>query len=305
MGDKPKRLRDLTPGVSTRDAARVAVGRRIKKARRRIPEAVEGDEQRPEAVHKLRTSCRRATAALDAFAPCLPKKPRKKARKKLETLRRAAGDARDLDVQAELWRRLAREEPSVSEAVDAMLGHNRARRREAGDQIRAIASGISAKKLKKSGKKLKSEAGEARLEDRTLENLGELAHERLNALADDLRKRLGQAPLTPQALHKARIEAKRLRYAFEIFRRCLDQGLAAQLGEDMKALHDALGSQHDLIVARGLLDELEEAEEMPPEVTRPLRGVVDDRLMEAHQRALEELERFGEVWLKTELRPAA
>ena len=48
-----------------------------------------------ERIHKLRVSVRRATAALDAFAPCLPKREHKHARRVLRTVRRTAGAARD------------------------------------------------------------------------------------------------------------------------------------------------------------------------------------------------------------------
>src|SRR5438874_9864732 len=49
----------------------------------------------PESVHRLRVASRRAAAVLDAFADLLPGKSRRKARKALKGLRRAAGSARD------------------------------------------------------------------------------------------------------------------------------------------------------------------------------------------------------------------
>src|SRR5262249_9204837 len=52
----------------------------------------------PEHVHQLRVGTRRARAALDIFALCLPPKAHKNAKKLLRGLRRAAGEARDWDV---------------------------------------------------------------------------------------------------------------------------------------------------------------------------------------------------------------
>ena len=83
-----------------------------------------------EHVHRLRVSTRRAVAALKLYRDWLPPAKFRWVKKRLKKIRRAAGDARDLDVLAE---RLQRE---LGERAAALLAEieRPARRGPAGDR---------------------------------------------------------------------------------------------------------------------------------------------------------------------------
>ena len=78
----------------------------------------------PEHVHRLRVATRRTLAAFDVFRDVLPAKRAAWFRKRLRLLRRAAGDARDLDV---LTGRLGQNDarPSARARLVAMLSKQR------------------------------------------------------------------------------------------------------------------------------------------------------------------------------------
>jgi hypothetical protein len=105
-------------------------------------QAAAGDRPDAERVHRLRVATRRTLAAVDAFADLLPAKPRDWFAKRLRRLRRAAGEARDLDV---LTDRLEREAAgsagapaarSARERLVAMLSRRRAASRAPIQEIR-------------------------------------------------------------------------------------------------------------------------------------------------------------------------
>src|SRR5207247_11251324 len=88
----------LQPTTAVADAARRALDLRLGVLHHYLPLAVKHADEDLEHVHQLRVGTRRARAALDIFAACLPAKALKKVRKQLKRLRRAAGEARDWDV---------------------------------------------------------------------------------------------------------------------------------------------------------------------------------------------------------------
>src|SRR5690349_24128611 len=93
-----KWISDLTSDTPVADAARHALTVRLDVVREYLPLALHEADKDPEHVHQLRVGTRRARAALDIFALCLPQKAYKSAKKLLRGLRRAAGEARDWDV---------------------------------------------------------------------------------------------------------------------------------------------------------------------------------------------------------------
>src|SRR5438132_5572089 len=93
-----KWIPDLKAETPVADAARHTLTLRLEVVREYLPLALHEADKDPEHVHQLRVGTRRARAALDIFALCLPQKAYKSARKLLRRLRRAAGEARDWDV---------------------------------------------------------------------------------------------------------------------------------------------------------------------------------------------------------------
>src|SRR5579883_2318142 len=78
-----KWIPDLTPDTPLADAARRVLTVRLEVVRDSLPLALDKPEKDPEYVHQLRVGTRRARAALDIFAACLPPKVIKTARKTL------------------------------------------------------------------------------------------------------------------------------------------------------------------------------------------------------------------------------
>ena len=91
-----------------------------------VPPAVQRWHEDVEHVHALRVATRRASSALKAFGDLLPPRKAKRLRKELSQLRKAAGEARDLDV---LYMRLERDTSSLSEKRRVQLLKFIARRR--------------------------------------------------------------------------------------------------------------------------------------------------------------------------------
>src|SRR5690606_26695441 len=96
------------------DAAREVLSTRLSRvvsqARR-----VRTSDAAPKEVHRLRVAVRRAHAALDVFESVAPRRRRRRIARLLKRVRRAAGEARDLDVLAARIRKreLAGEYPLI------------------------------------------------------------------------------------------------------------------------------------------------------------------------------------------------
>ncbi|USN99822.1 MAG: CHAD domain-containing protein [Phycisphaeraceae bacterium] len=303
MASPAGRMRDLTPGLTTKAAARVAVIVRLDAVIERLRSAVRHPDGDPELVHQLRTSCRRAGATLDAFAPCLDQKAVAKATKHLKRLRRAAGLARDLDVQDALWRRLGDADPGVDRAVGVMLARSRARREAARGELKRARAECRPRRLREIRDRLVESAHHARPEEGDVGPLGPFAQKQLGGVAAELADQIRARPATHEALHAARIQAKQLRYTVEIFRHCLEPDAARALLDDLEALHDGMGDHHDLVVAKRLLDEA--AIGPGEDVLGPLTVLVEARLAAAGRVAIALLDRFAADWLTAAASPLA
>ena len=191
----------------------------------------------PSAVHDRRVAIRRLRTALEVFAPELPKRSRG-VRKDLKGAFAALGPRRDADValdlvrgfepaliQADLpgWRHvvstLERERAAAPSALDREVVLR------AGDEATALAAKASARNGAVAGKALRRVIA-PRL-DAVRRDLGALDH-----------------PDDADALHRLRIDAKRLRYVLEAGEPAW--GAGAALGVDAaRELQNLLGDIHD------------------------------------------------------------
>ncbi len=101
-----KWIEGIGPTSTVDDAARRSLEPRLAQVMHLLPMAAYLAEHDIEHVHRLRVATRRATAALELYKTCLPHNSHRWMKKRLRKIRRAVGDARDLDVLAD---RLARE----------------------------------------------------------------------------------------------------------------------------------------------------------------------------------------------------
>ena len=93
------------PGVAAaskvRGIARQALALRLGRVAKNLKRATKQSPDQADHIHKLRTWCRRAAAAVELFRPLMPKKEAKWFARQLKQVRQAAGDVRDLDVMLE------------------------------------------------------------------------------------------------------------------------------------------------------------------------------------------------------------
>lgn len=281
----------ITPDLSTRRAARRAIDRALTRVARRLPPALDAAADNPEPIHRFRIATRRASVALRAFAPCLPGERLRRARRLLRGLRRAAARTRDLDVQSQQWKEFARLDPALDAPAAVLLEWITEKRAGALEQLRCAAADCPPARLRKTRARLARAASPPERPPEEQDACAVFAHRYLACLAEDLRRRIEHGTDTPEALHEARIEVKRLRYALELFHRCVEPEEAGALLDRLRALHDQLGLHQDLVVAGHLLDEF--ARDADPVLLIPLRAAIADRLPAAAERANDQLRDFG------------
>jgi len=112
-----------------------------------------------ERVHDMRVATRRLRAALEVFATAFPRKPHRKALKRVKALADALGERRDADVEIELLEGLAGEAaPRDREALAALIEELRAKQRRANE---GLAPFVARKRLKKLRRRLRKLARKA------------------------------------------------------------------------------------------------------------------------------------------------
>ena len=117
MARKTKWIENSAPDESVDEFARRAISARLESVWELLARAADEHPQ-PEHVHQLRVATRRAMAALRIFEALLPRRRSRKMKKQLKRIRRAAGDARNLDVLAA---RLEKDYPAWEASRSAKL----------------------------------------------------------------------------------------------------------------------------------------------------------------------------------------
>lgn len=195
-----------------------------------------------ERVHQLRVATRRTIAALDAFRSLLPRRPREWFRKQLRRIRRAAGEARDLDVLTE---RLSHRATGASTAgrdarrrLVAMLSRQRAK---SGRPIHEVRERLLVADWPARVEGL-LDAVAARRERRTF---GRFARHRLKPLMRRFFVRADHRLRDDDEIHRLRIEGKKLRYALEIFAAAFPERVRAKCERALESLQESLGEFTD------------------------------------------------------------
>lgn len=195
----------------------------------------------PEHVHRLRVASRRTLAAFDVFRDVLPPKRAAWFRKRLRLLRRAAGDARDLDV---LTGRLGKdaERPSAARTARArlvaMLSKQRAVSR---GPIRELRERLLEADWPGRVDELLERV--ARRHHRT--TFGAYARRRFAPLVDEFFATADRRLRDAEEIHELRIEAKKLRYAVEIFAGVFPAATLARCQDALEQLQETLGEFTD------------------------------------------------------------
>ena len=219
-----------------------------------LPRACEpaGD---PEQVHQLRVATRRALAALKAFDKLLPAKRRAWFEKQLSRLRRAAGEARDLDVlTSRLTHDLQRGSPRPSRTATVSAGGQTARSRLVAMLSRQRV--VSRQPIRDRYERL-LEADWSQRTERLLERLGRqplerkqptfaaYARRRFRPLVGHFFAAADRRIRTAEELHTFRIEGKKIRYILEIFATVFPERVRSRCYAALEQLQETLGDFTD------------------------------------------------------------
>lgn len=191
-----------------------------------------------EHVHQLRVATRRTLAALDAFEDVLPAKRRAWFQRRLVRLRRAAGEARDLDV---LTARLSQPDAPAALARRRLVAMLSRQRNESREPIREIRE------------KLLESDWPGRV-DGLLETLdrrrhqvafGTYARRCFKPMITDFFQTADRRVRTASEMHALRIKGKKLRYALEIFSAVLPSRSGDKCRRSLERMQRTLGDFTD------------------------------------------------------------
>jgi CHAD domain-containing protein len=229
------------------DACRRVLTLRLESVRDYLPPALHQADNDREHVHQLRVATRRAGAAIDVYAACIPPKLRKTARTFLRNLRRVAGEARDCDVFVAGLIACSRQRNEAHRpALDLLLGEILAQRARAQKRLRN-----AAKDYPFSFDRFLAEtvAAVQKPDDGRLKCLADLARPAVHGLLQELENSASGDLLNDDQLHATRIVAKRMRYAMELFAQCFPPAFRDEVYPLMEALQEILGVAHDSHIA--------------------------------------------------------
>lgn len=243
-----KWIRDVFPENRVSEVAVRTLQARLAALQHYLPLAAEKAEEDVEHVHQLRVWNRRAAAALKLYANLLPRRRTAWMKKQLKRLRRAANDARDLDVLA---KRLAADHSHPEAAT--WLARVRGKRAEAQYQIVATYRRLMRDdRFDRRVAKLLRRVHPRGLNGRPAEDprFGDWARGRLGPLVDEFFAAIPADATAVAALHGFRIRGKELRYALELLAAAFPPVLREQLYPVVETLQDRLGDINDAATAQ-------------------------------------------------------
>jgi CHAD domain-containing protein len=217
---------------------REALGKQLEAIRSHGPNVYASAD--PEELHKLRVAVRRMRALLRAARPLIADERAEPLRAELGDFGRQLGPARDADVFAAYLRSEAESMDGDAARLERVIAQVEKERQSAYAQARTAIDAPGHVLLLE---RLADFVATAEIQDGDLDDVVDRELGRFDKAAKDVD--------SDEALHAARIRAKRVRYAAEAAGR-------KKLVERMKKLQDAAGEHQDAAVAeqrlRGLVD---------------------------------------------------
>jgi len=288
MSLSSKWIEGLAPEGGVYEAARLSLEARLKTVTHWLPLAALQASDDVEYVHRLRVATRRATAALKLYRDWLPRRPYRWIKKRLREIRRAAGEARDLDVLAD---RLRRELGDRAAGLLSEIADQRAAAQPAivdvatrcGDKdcflrrVHMLLAGIAPRD--KNGK------GEA---ERCFRSW---AHDRLDEVVAKSFAALPSHADDPAELHQFRIRIKALRYAIELLAPAFGPKLREVHYPVVEELQERLGCINDHVTGAARLQKWSSATS-----DTQLQELLDALVQQEHIRLTEEIAEFRQWW---------
>ena len=240
------------------EPAEVALRKILRQLLEDLRENIEGilDDNNPESLHDLRVAVRRTRSALAQINGVLPPIAVAGFRSEFKWLGAMTGPLRDLDV---LWSDMAvpsRSQPDHFVDLDPLLPLVESARQEAFEKVTAALTSPRFDTLLGNWSTFLDQETPIGGKPRNAATpILELASKRiLKAHTKVLRrgKEAGEEPST-QALHRLRIDTKKLRYLLEFFRSLYPEVHIAQLVKELKRFQDILGAVNDTAVQQEIL----------------------------------------------------
>jgi CHAD domain-containing protein len=189
---------------------------------------------------------------MEIFADWLPPRRGRWVRKQLKRVRKAAGEARDLDVLRMRWTERVHEMPAGEGSL--LLEQVKRRRRKAQWPIEEAYRRFVRKKFEyraaKFVKRVRLRGEQAAGCD---QRLGCLARGALGRLVVPFLQAARAELADAEALHAFRIQSKEVRYAMEIFGGAFDADFRQELYPIVESLQDRLGAINDHVTAQTYL----------------------------------------------------
>lgn len=247
-----------------------------------------------EFLHDFRVAVRRTRSALSQLKGLYPEATVSEFRREFNWLGSLTGPTRDLDVNllkmADYRALLPEEVRADLEPLTEFLERHR------GLEHRRMVQALAGKRYRDLVERwqtfLDQPPAEGELPRNAATPIGELASRRIwKAYRRVLEKGEAIGPETPpEALHRLRIEAKKLRYLLEFFRSLYDAEGVTRLVKALKQLQDNLGDFNDFVVQQATLGRLAQQmidERLQPAETLMAMGRLQERLENGQERERE------------------
>lgn len=281
--DRPRRTKRaakpplaLSPNMPVAEAARAVLGARLREVARLLPRVLRpkaGSEDSVKSVHALRVATRRAGAALEVFKPLVRPKNARRLRRRLRAIRRAAGIARDLDVQRATLARMVKtlDDRDQRAALRELLILAKRARREAAEPLRALAERWPGRTLRERLDRATARVGGGPRADAF--GAGATLLDAARAVIEGEIERVEAAACADltdlDCVHAMRIELKRLRYGMEVFAPCFGAAWRDDLYPRLSDIQGAMGELNDAYVLHTTLARHEPAPPPPTPRRKP------------------------------------
>jgi CHAD domain-containing protein len=242
---KAKWIAGAAPDQPVAETARLALGCRLDLVCYYLPLAAERWQEDVEYVHQLRVTSRRSVAAVDIFGHLLGERRRRWLRRRLGKIRRAAGDARDFDVQLARLEAWAGDHPDrdVTPVADWLSERRRLAQAAIVTRQQRLAGKDFDGRVRRLVERVGMKARPKRLAQVSFATAARGAlppiADRFFAAGDDIRAD------EIDSLHRFRIEGKRLRYAIELLAAAFGPELCNEVYPVVESLQEKLGTVND------------------------------------------------------------
>ena len=239
-------------------------------------------------VHRLRVSTRRAQAAFSLFSDLLTKKEARWMKHRLRSLRKAAGDARDLDVLSERFNKYAK----IKMDKDWWRFEKRMRklRKKAQEPLVDVVQDLERTQFDKRCRALEEKV-RWRWEVEPEPTFCVAARARLRPMVNEFLVEARSNLPDIDAMHDLRISAKRLRYAMELLWGAFDDAFRSQLYPALKQVQEEIGPANDRATSVAMLNR------WMRQSKRPCAQKVLAKLIKKEQKQLnQEFSTFRDRW---------